>query len=78
MDAMRQLLWWCSVSKQCHRQRVHRGQPLELASGVDFYCLQLRVIEDMPDRGDVFTDADLDNLEVPPELYPPESWARAR
>eukprot|EP00971_Amphidinium_carterae_P352655 6492690-Amphidinium_carterae.2 len=75
--AMRALKTWAITAKQHSRQRHHLADfagmlPLENEA------LEARRIDERPLRKDIVPDTQLDELGIPPDVLPPESWYRAR
>ena len=75
--ALRRLLWWLTCSKQYPRQSEHIAWHPDLAGTPDYDFIVAAIGQDgpnLPKRKDVVSDTKLNEIEVPFDLLPPESW----
>ena len=77
VDALELLCWWCVEAPKFSRQRDHVvGVDLVLGLCPPREYIEARRILFRPE-GRIRDDNDLDNLSVPMDLCPPDSWAAA-
>ena len=73
-DILQRLFHWCTLALEKPRQSHHMQEACPLALCPPMEVIRARRLEEGPERGLVYTDAELDSLGVPLDICPPASF----